>query len=80
MLYAAWKGPAGKPIDFTRPPDGYAWDTDPGSSILVVLGSPDVCIPHNFDVPEDKPELQIGIAAVDLAGNRGATSEHRVKL
>lgn len=80
VLFAAWKGEAGKPIDFTRPPDGYAWDTDPTSSILVVLGSPDTCIPTNFDVPEDKPELQIGLAAVDLAGNRGATSEHRVKL
>lgn len=80
VLYAAWRGEAGKPIDFTRPPDGYAWDTDPSSSILVVLGQPDTCTPRNFDVPEDKPELQIGIAAVDLAGNRGATSEHRVKL
>jgi hypothetical protein len=80
VLYAAWKGEAGKPIDFTRPPDGYAWDTDPASSILVVLGTPETCIPTNFEVPEDKPELQIGLAAVDLAGNRGATSEHRVKL
>lgn len=80
VLYAAWKGDAGKPIDFSRPPDGWAYDVDPASSIVVILGTPDVCSPKTFAVPHDKTEIQIGLAAVDLAGNRSATSEHRVKL
>jgi hypothetical protein len=80
VLYAAWKGAAGKPIDFSRPPDGWAYDIDPASSIVVILGTPDVCVPKTFAVPSDERELQIGLAAVDLAGNRSATSEHRVKL
>lgn len=80
VLYAAWRGEAGKPVDFARPPDGWAYDVDPASSIVVILGTPDVCVPKTFDVPRDKIEIQIGLAAVDLAGNRGATSEHRVKL
>jgi len=85
VLYAAWKGTAATPIDFSRPPDGYAYETGLGvsnprsESALVVLGWPGGCTPPNFAVPEVQ-EVRIGLRAVDLAGNVSAPSEHRVKL
>jgi hypothetical protein len=80
VLYAAWKGEADSPIDFSRPPDGYAVESSPlAGAALVVLGWPGGCAPPTFAVPQAKA-TRIGLRAMDLAGNVSPPSEHRVEL
>lgn len=81
VLYAAWRGDAGKPIDYTRPPDGYATPTssEPGRDSFT-LGWPGPCAQSTLAVPSNAKSIRIGIAATDLAGNRSATSERDVTL
>jgi len=79
VLYAVWLPAADGRIDFSHPAAGYTpaiektWRT---GRRLGILGSPGGCEPSNFKVPaKGQKPLRLGLAAVDLAGNRSQPVE-----
>lgn len=82
VLYAVWVPNPDGTFDYSRPAAGHAWAVDEiwrKDGFLGTLGWPGWCAPSNFKVPErgGKP-LRLGLAAVDLAGNRSQTVEVEV--
>jgi hypothetical protein len=79
-LFAVWAGPAGTPIDFSRPPSIYErGGQDLGGNILMDLGGSDMCGSSNFVLPRQKT-IRIGFRAVDLAGNASPAADMDVTV
>jgi len=80
-LFAVWVGEVGKPIDFSQPPDLYETHSAllSNGALVIDLGGSDLCWASPFVVPA-RDAIRLGMAAVDLAGNRSAPSQTDVAL
>lgn len=74
VAYAVWTT-AQATVDFTQPPQLYVQsqqyvDQDHGLVSQLILGNTaSACPATNFDVPERRGKLRVGVRAVDQAGN-----------